>query len=356
MYYKLSRIIALFLLSFILIGCTNVSYLAHAAKEHFRIMSSREPIEKLLKCDTLNIEQKNKLKLVLEVRDYASEELGLPNNKSYTHVSKIDSQILGWNVYCTPKYSVKPKKWCFPIAGCVVYRGYFQKNKALEYANNMKCKGFDVFIRPFTAYSTLGWYNDPLLSSHLELDPIRLAGLIIHELGHQKYYIPGDSRFNEGFAVTVERAGVVQWLRSSGREKDIAKALKMWELEDIIVSKTLNTRTQLNDIYQSGKPYQIMEQKKDSLFVDLNNFFYEVNYSASYFPEINGKDFVLNNAYLVPIDTYYSLVPIFQSILDSLDNNIPRFYEIVRELGDLEYEERQKKLKSLQKDKIVIDK
>ncbi|MCJ7802245.1 MAG: aminopeptidase [Candidatus Marinimicrobia bacterium] len=347
MSHKWSGIILIVILSIISIGCSNVSYLAQAASGHFRIMSSRESIKNLLKNETLDIESINKLKLILEVRKYATEELGLPKNKSYTFVSEIDKQFLGWNVYCTSKYSVEPQKWCFPISGCVVYRGYFKKFKALEYASKMKQKGFDVTFRPFNAYSTLGWYNDPLLSSHLKLNSIRLAGLIIHELAHQKIYIPGDSRFNEGFAVTVERAGVLQWLKSTGREKDIIQALKMWELEDRIVLKALNTRTQLQDIYQSGKTSQVMAQKKDSLFVDLKTFICGVNCSESYFPKIDGKDFELNNAYLVPIDTYYSLVPIFQSILNSLDNNLSQFYEIVENLGDLQYDERQNKLKSL---------
>ncbi|MFC1784735.1 aminopeptidase [Candidatus Neomarinimicrobiota bacterium] len=332
-----------------MIGCSNVSYLAQAVTGHFRIMSSRESIENLLKNDTLDTESINKLKLVLEVHDFATEELGLPKNKSYTVVSEIDNQYLGWNVYCTSKFSVEPKKWCFPIAGCVVYRGYFKKNKALEYANNMKQKGFDVFIRPFNAYSTLGWYNDPLLSSHLKINSIRLAGLIIHELAHQKVYISGDSRFNEGFAVAVERVGVLRWLKSTGREKDIAQALKMWELEDIKVSKILSTRTQLQDIYQSGKTSKVMAQKKDSLFVDLKNAICGVNCTESHIPKMDGKDFAFNNAYLVPTDTYYSLVPIFQSILDSLDDNLSQFYEIVEELGDLQYDERQNKLKLLYK-------
>ena len=349
MYHKWFGIVLIVILLFIIIGCSNVSYLAQAVTGHIHIMSSRESIENLLKNNTLDIESINKLKLVLEVHDYATEELGLPKNKSYTVVSEIDNQYLGWNVYCTSNFSVEPKKWCFPIAGCVVYRGYFKKNKALEYANNMKKKGFDVFIRPFNAYSTLGWYNDPLLSSHLKINSIRLAGLIIHELAHQKVYISGDSRFNEGFAVAVERVGVLRWLKSTGKEKDIAQALKMWELEDVIVSKILNTRTQLQDIYQSGKTSQVMAQKKDSLFVDLKNFICGVNCTGSYIPKMDGKDFAFNNAYLVPIDTYYSLVPIFQSILDSLDDNLSQFYEIVEELGDLQYDERQNKLKSLQK-------
>jgi predicted aminopeptidase len=264
-------------------------------------------------------------------------------------VSEVDSQFLGWNVYCAPKYSIEPKKWCFPFAGCVVYKGYFKKHEALDYASKMKKKGFDVYVSPFNAYSTLGWYNDPILSTHLKMNSIRLAGLIIHELAHQKVYISGDSRFNEGFAETVERAGVLRWLKSTDRENDIAQALKMWELEDMMVSKILDTRTQLRELYQSDKTLQLMEQEKDSIFLDLKNFICGENHTESYTTKVDCKDIEFNNAYLVPIDTYYSLVPVFQSILDSLGNNLLQFYNYAENLGDLNYNDRQSILKSLQK-------
>lgn len=312
-------------------------------------MGSRVPVENILKTNHLDIERQSKLNLVLEVRAYAGEELGLPKNKSYTVHSEINSQYLGWNVYCTPKFSVEPKKWCFPIAGCVVYRGYFSKKEALEFAKKMEEKDFDVFIGPFNAYSTLGWYDDPVLSSHLQLNPIRLAELIIHELAHQKVYVSGDSRFNEAFAVTVERAGVLRWLKSTGRDDYIIQALKMWDKEDLMVAKLLTARTQLKDIYLSEMNANSLAQKKNSLFQDLKRDLCGLNCAGINLPKTNNEEFELNNAYLVPIDTYYSLVPIFQSKLDSLGGNLPQFYEKVDELGELPFEERQREIESMQK-------
>ena len=330
-------------------GCSNVSYFSQAIVGHFRIMGSRAPIERILKTNHLDIESQNKLKLVLEVRVYAAEELGLPKNKSYTVYSEINGQYLGWNVYCAPKFSVEPKKWCFPIAGCVVYRGYFSKKEALEFARKMEEKDFDVFIGPINAYSTLGWYDDPVLSSHLRLNPIRLAGLIIHELAHQKLYVSGDSRFNEGFAVTVERVGVLRWLKSTGRDDHIIQASKMWDKEDLMVAKILKARSQLRDIYLSELNSKSLAQKKDSLFQDLKRDLCGGNCAGINFTKTNGEGFELNNAYLVPIDTYYSLVPVFQSILDSLGGSLPQFFEKVEELGGLPFEERQREIASLQK-------
>ncbi|MFA5818456.1 MAG: aminopeptidase [Bacteroidales bacterium] len=331
-------------LLFILIGPANGSYFLQAVSGHFRIMCSREPIEKILETNQPDIETQNKFKLVLKVREYATKELGLPENKSYTLFSEINGKYLGWNVYCAPKFSVESKKWCFPIAGCVVYRGYFSKKKALVFANKMEEKGFDVFVGPFNAYSTLGWYDDPLLSSHLLLDSIHLAGIIIHELAHQKIYVSGDSRFDEGYAVTVERAGVLRWLKSIGRDDQIVQALKIWDEEDISVAKILNSRSQLNAIYLSGLDSKSLSQKKDSIFQDLKKDLCSADSAGINLPKTDGEDFELNNAYLVPVNVYYSLVPFFHTLLDSCGGNFLQFFEKVEELGKLPFEERQRKL------------
>jgi predicted aminopeptidase len=337
------------ILFFILLtSCSKVLYLSQAIRGHFRIMGSREPIEKMIETDQLSIETQKKLKMALLVREYASKELGLPLNRSYTVYSKVKDQYVGWNVYCAPEFSVEPKEWCFPIAGCVVYRGYFSKKEALEFAQKMDEKGFDVFISPISAYSTLGWYNDPLLSSHMRLDSIHLSRLIVHELAHQKLYIPGDSRFNEGFAASVERYGVLRWLKSIGRDDQIVQALKIQDEEDIMIEKILNARSLLSEIYHSNSDSKSLSQKKDSIFHDLKMDLCNGNCAGINFLKAGDEDFEFNNAYLVPINTYYSLGPIFQSILNSVDGNLPQFYIKVKELGDLPYQERKARLDSLQ--------
>lgn len=330
-------------------GCGCVSYYAQAIVGHSRIMGSRTPIEEILKTNDLDMESQNKLKLVLEVRAYAGEELGLPKNKSFTVYSEINGEHVGWNVYCAPKFSVEPKRWRFPIAGSVVYRGYFSKKKAVEFAGKMEKKDFDVFIGAINAYSTLGWYDDPVLSSNLRLNPIRLAGLIIHELAHQQFYVSGDSRFNESFAVTVERAGVLRWLKATGRDDDIIQASRMWDEEDLMVARILKARAELMDIYRSELNLKSLAQKKKSVFEDLKKDLCGVNWAETDLPGTDGEEFELNNAYLVPIDTYYSLMPVFQSILDSLGGSLPEFFEKVEELGKLSSEERQREIESLQR-------
>ncbi len=332
-----------------LCGCSTVSYFSQAVAGHLRIMRSRVPIENVLKTDHLSSEDKDKLKLVLEVRAYASGRLGLPRNKSYTGYSEIRGEYPGWNVYAAPEFSVEPVKWCFPVAGCVIYRGFFSKEGALEFAGKMQGKGLDVFIGPFNAYSTLGWCDDPVLSSQLRLDPIRLAGLIIHELAHQEFYLSGDSRFNEAFAVTTERAGVARWLKSTGRDPLITQAAEMWGKEDLMASEILKARTRLMDLYLNETNPESLVKGKISIFQKLKTDLSRVSSAGMSPPGVNREEFELNNAYLVPIDTYYSLVPVFQRILDSLDGSLPQFFIKVKELGALPFDKRQRELESLKK-------
>lgn len=305
-------------------GCSTASFLSQAVRGHYRVMGSRVSIEKILRESGLDSLSREKLKMVLELREFASAELGLPRNKSYTLFSEIKEEYLGWNVYAAPKFSVEPVTWSFPVAGRVVYRGYFSKEAALRFAKQIEEEGNDVYVSPISAYSTLGWYNDPVLSSHLRLNEIRLAGLIIHELAHQQLYIKGDSRFNESFAVTVERAGVLRWLKSTGRGDQIAVAAKMWEQQDATNSKMLDARSKLNELYHSGIDRALMEQKKDSL---LKEFTGEIGHPR--FGE-------MNNAYFVPVNTYYSMVPKFQSMLDSLGGDFKKFYIEAEILGKRE--------------------
>lgn len=306
-------LVALLLLA---IGSCQVSYLTQAVTGHLRIMHSRHPIGKILKADNLDGETKEKLKMVLDIHDFAIRELGLPDNKSYTLYSEIKGDYPGWNVYCTPKFSVEPKTWCFPVAGCVVYRGYFKKEKAIEFAEKMKKQGLDVYMAPFSAYSTLGWYNDPILSTNLRDDSVQLAGLIIHELAHQKFYKSGDSRYSEGFAVTVERAGVLRWLWSLGREDQMEQAIRGWEESDKVVDRMLKARSDLNAVYHRNQDSTFMSKQKDSILYDLER-------------NLNIKNKRLNNAFLVPIITYHSLIPYFQGILDSCGGDFRKFYEKV---------------------------
>ncbi len=300
-------------------GSCQVSYLAQAMAGHLRIMHARHPIVKLLASDTLKPETREKLQMVLDIRKYAVEELGLPESKSYTLCAEIPGEYPGWNVFCTPRFSVEPKTWCFPIAGCVVYHGYFKKERAIAFAEKMKLEGLDVYVSPFTAYSTLGWFTDPILSTNLREDSADLAGLIIHELAHQKVYKSGDSRFSEGFAMTVERNGVVRWLKSLGREDQADRAIAGWADYDRRIDLMLKARNDLDSLYRSGRDTSYLLRKKDSVLAGLQT-------------ALELKNRKLNNAWLVPVSTYHSMISQFQAVLDSCGGDFRAFYKAATRL------------------------
>lgn len=320
--------------------CAGIGYITQAVNGHFRLMWSRVPIDKILSDPARDSILKQKLQLVLQIRKFATTELGLPDNKSYTFYAEIKTEELGWNIYCAPEFSTKPKEWRFPIAGSTVYRGYFSKKMAIKYARKMKRKGYDVCLLPITAYSTLGFFNDPILNTHLRMDTIRLAGMIIHELAHQRYYNKKDSRYSESFAVAVERAGVLRWLESINRPDQVAKAQKMWARQDSINNLYLAARDTLSKLYTNTAtpltPHDstTLRRQKDSVFNRLSLRIKELNQALG-LPATKGAGThvnipenlrKLNNASLIPVSTYYSLVPTFLRQLDSLNGDFSKFF------------------------------
>jgi len=302
--------------------CSTVSYLTQAAGGQIRIMWNSKPISRIKPGEVDSLAM-NKLKMVLQIRAFASDELGLPNNKSYTVYSDIKGPYLGWNVYCAPRFSVEPRLWCFPIAGCVVYRGYFSKEKALKFAEEQKQAGWDTYVSPFSGYSTLGWFRDPILSTQLPMDSVNLAGLIIHELAHQELYKSGDSDFSESFAIAVEQAGVLHWLRSLGREDQATVAVQTWTAEQRRAETILEIRARLDSLYHSGLDSLTILHRKDSVFETLELIIYHKN----------RPDIELNNAFIAPVKAYYSKVPQFLNLLDSCGGNFPEFYRKAKELA-----------------------
>ena len=312
-YLMLSALVALILS--ISASC-SIPYLMQAARGHLQIMHSRQPILRILESDTVDDYKKAKLQMVEDVHQFAINELGLPDNKSFTTYADIGRPYPGWNVYAAPETSLEPKTWCYPVAGCVVYHGYFARDKAVQYASKLKSQGYDVYISPFTAYSTRGWFKDPVLSNHLRYDSVSLAGLVIHELAHQKFYYPDDSRVSESFAVTVERAGVIEWLESIGRYDRASEAEKSWEKEDDFITRLFDFKKELKKIYMSGLDEKTILQKKDSI----------LNLTSE---SLKIDRIKLNNAFFVPVSTYNSLVPEFMAMLDSCGGDFGEFYGMI---------------------------
>jgi predicted aminopeptidase len=196
-----------------------VSYYSQAARGQLAILTSREKIEGLLQDPQLPAELREQFELVLQIREFAAQELQLPVADNYSTYVDLGREHVVWNVFAAPEFSTQAVNWCYPIAGCVSYRGYFSESSAEAYARELEQAGFDVYTGGVDAYSTLGWFDDSLLSSVVNRSDHQLAGLIFHELAHQVVFAPGDTTFNESFATAVEREGIRRWAQALGKQQ-----------------------------------------------------------------------------------------------------------------------------------------
>src|SRR6476469_5797215 len=198
------------------VSCTSLNYYAQAAQGQLSLLSDARPIEEWLSDEHTDAKLKLRLATARQIRTFAVQELSLPDNASYRNYAALKRPYVLWNVVAAPELSLVPREWCFPVAGCVNYRGYYSHERAIAYAHQLRAQGDDVQVGGVTAYSTLGWFNDPLISTFINFPDAELARLIFHELAHQVVYVAGDSQFNESFASAVEEAGVESWLEHYG--------------------------------------------------------------------------------------------------------------------------------------------
>ncbi|RUT92289.1 aminopeptidase, partial [Mesorhizobium sp. M7A.T.Ca.US.000.02.2.1] len=206
-------------------GCTSISYYAQSVQGHLRIMTARQDVGKLIEDPSTPKALRARMASASAIRQFATDELALPDNNSYRSYVDIGRDSVTWAVFAAPAFSLTPRTWCFPVFGCVPYRGYFSRKSATETAVELQGQGMDIYVTGITAYSTLGWSSDPLLSTMFGQDETYLAALVFHELAHQRVYVHDDSAFNEAFAVAVETTGVKKWLRATGD----AAALRRYE-------------------------------------------------------------------------------------------------------------------------------
>jgi len=248
-------------------------------------------------------------------------------------------------VVATPEFSVEPREWCFPVVGCVAYRGYFKAAKAEEFAARLRAEGLDTVVEGVPAYSTLGKFSDPILSTMMVYDDDEIAGIIFHELSHQVIYIPDDSSFNEAFAVTVEQEGLARWLRSRGREADLARHLKRRERQRAALRVVASYRDKLAAVYASPIPAEDMRRRKAEVFqqlaAELETLESGYGYRSKLAEELAEGP---NNARLASLATYYDCVPGFQRVLEAQQHDLPRFFDAVRELAKLTREQRHAQL------------
>lgn len=323
-------------------GCGTL-YVAQAARGQWSVMRQRQPIERLIADDRTPESLRARLTEVSAARDFASRELHLPDNGSYRTYADLQRPYVVWNVVATPEFSIQPRKSCFPIVGCVAYRGYFNEQSARRYAERLRRRGYDVVVGGVPAYSTLGRFADPVLNTMLGYGDTELAAIIFHELAHQVVYVAGDTEFNEAFAVTVERAGLERWLKHRGRESQLEsfKARRARQVEYIALFT--RTRAKLAALYASKLPEDEMRARKKEIFAALEHQMRELE-KAHGVPSPYGAWLKegLNNAHLASVATYFNCVPGFERLLASVDGDLQAFYSAVRELAGKPRAERHK--------------
>jgi predicted aminopeptidase len=325
----------------VLSGCETVSYYAQAIGGEFDLLGRARPVAELLADPLTPLSLRERLALSQSIRDFASRELKLPDNESYRRYSDLERRYAVWNVVATPEFSLEPLRSCFPVAGCVSYRGYFSRESALRHAARLRARGDDVFAYGVPAYSTLGVFDDPLLSTFIGWPDTELARLIFHELAHQLVYVGGDSTFDESFAVTVEREGVRRWLAATQREAGLARFRQALERKRRFAQLLERTRGRLEALYRAHLGVEAKRERKKAEFQRLAA-------DPDYLASSAGFEGPPNNALLAAFATYSRLVPAFERLLAENGGDLEKFYAAVKALARLDKAERDRRLRGLE--------
>lgn len=329
-------------------GCSSIGYYAQAARGQFSLLAAARPLDELLADPATPEPLKERLRRAREIRAFAARELGLPDNGSYTAYADLGRPAVVWNVFATPTLSLELKTWCYPLFGCAGYRGYFDKGEAERLAGELRAQGWDVNVAPVPAYSTLGWFDDPLLNTFINAQDGELARMLFHELAHQVVYVRDDTVFNESFATAVERTGVARWLSA---RHDAVLSQGYAEIDSRrrdFLALLLKYRARLQHVYAEAAPRATLLERKREAFEALQAEYRQLRDGR--WGGFRGYDRYfaqdLNNAHLAAVGAYYDLVPAFDALL-ARDGSLPAFYAEVRRLAHLAKPQRDQALGAL---------
>ncbi len=326
-------------------GCANLAYYAQAANGQFALLAAARPIELWLADPATDTSLKDRLAKAQAMRRFAVRELALPDNASYRNYADVKRPFVLWNIVAAPALSMEPRQWCFPVAGCVSYRGYYSKEAAQAYAAELRAEGNDVQVAGVPAYSTLGWFNDPVISTFIHYPDGELARLIFHELAHQVVYAPGDSEFNESFATAVEEAGVQRWLAVHGDDAMRTKYAAYQTRRSDFHALLLKHRQALESNYASAAGDAEKYRQKARIFQSLQDEYQTLKLAwGGYAGYDRWFAEPLSNAHLAAVATYQDLVPGFRALL-AHEHSFGRFYAAVAALAKLDKAERQRRVR-----------
>jgi predicted aminopeptidase len=351
-------------------GCQTVHYYRQAIAGQVQIYTSKRPIADVLADPDTSALLRERLQLVLEIREFAGSELGLPPNGHYLHYADLHRRFVVWNLHAAPELSLEPKRWWYPIVGRLKYQGYFSDREAQRYARKLAQQGYDVFIGGVEAYSTLGWFRDPVLSTFIFNDEMALAELLFHELAHQRVFARGDTDFNEAFATAVAQEGLHRWMQTRDGVKEFEKYSLRSQRKEQFVNLVSRARDKLQEIYgevdQNGSSRQAhsgeilspgaQRTAKKQILAELRRDYRELKAewggSGDYDAWFENS---LNNAKLNTVETYYKLVPAFQELLRVQGGDLRKLYREAKVLAALPKVKRHRLLTELRDKAVALE-
>ena len=339
---KLFDLIKLLVPALALAACASPSWYAQAISGHYGLMRDRVDIEEMLASEDTDPELARELELAVEIREFAASGLGLADNESYRQFVRTGQDAVTWNVVAAPEFSLEPRRWCFLVSGCVSYRGYFERSDAEGFGRKLGAEGWDVAVSPAVAYSTLGWFEDPLLDTMFRYSDEQLAAFIFHELAHQQLYVRGDTGFNEAYATFVEETGVEIWLRATERQDGLREWQQKQSASIQFNQLLLETRKHLDSLYGSQAPDSEKRAVKEKTFRELAE-----RYQKLVRDEWAGHDYYSgwfenepNNARLALANSYRGGVCAFSRLFESAGGDMERFHRLAAVKADASEQER----------------
>ncbi|MBW1840397.1 MAG: aminopeptidase [Deltaproteobacteria bacterium] len=315
----------------VLSGCQTASYYAQAVNGQLNILRHRRPIDQILSDPQVDASLKNRLEFVLEIREFAKKELLLPVDNQYSSYVDLRRPYAVWTVFAAPEFSLMPKTWCFPIAGCTAYRSYFSENDAQRFAGRLSSRGYDIYVGGAMAYSTLGWFDDPVLNTVIHLDDVELAALFFHELAHHIVYVKDDSTFNESFATAVEQEGLRRWLMASANHRAYENYMTNYRRNREFIQLVMKYRRRLEALYDTNLSIREKRQNKARIYRSLGNAYEQLK---QHWKGYSGFDDWFspppNNAKIVSVSTYHDFVPHFLKMIEKNQGDLGLFYKACR--------------------------
>ena len=328
----------------LLAGCGSFGYYLQSIDGQMTLLQARRPIAQVIADPATPPPLKAKLERVLEIRDFASRELKLPDNLSYRSYADLERPFVVWNVYAAAEFAVEPREWCFLVVGCVAYRGYFAQAGGEAYARELRAEGFDVFVSGVPAYSTLGWFDDPVLNTFVNYPEHALSRLIFHELAHQVVYLKGDSEFNESFATAVETEGVRRWIASNGDAGMRAEFEISQQRRAQFRALVFQYRERLAALYRLPIAVDEMRARKAQAFSGMQQDYARLKSQWGGFAGYDRFFDHPGNAHLASVAIYTGLAPQFQRLIAKHHGDLAAFYAEVKELAALGKAERAARL------------